>query len=71
MYLLCILSALPLHKLYLILGLGSPSAAHFNVTLAPSSAVKLAGTIVITGEDQLGAEVVESSSVTVVSITGA
>ena len=42
--------ALPLNKLYLILGLGFPSAAHFNVTLSPSSAVVLAGGIMITGE---------------------
>ena len=42
--------ALPLNKLYLILGLGFPSAAHFNVTSSPSSAVLLAGGIMITGE---------------------
>ena len=56
-----ILVAHPLNKLYLILGLGFPSAAHFNVTLSPSFAVVLAGGIVITGEDQLGNGVVRSS----------
>ena len=47
--------------MYLILGLGFPLAAHFNVTLSPSSAVVFAGGKVITGGDHLDDEVVGSA----------
>ena len=47
--------------MYLILGLGFPLAAHFNVTLSPSSAVVFAGGKVITGGVHLDNEVVGSA----------
>lgn len=46
------------YSVYLILGFGFPSAAHFNVTLSPNSAVVLAGDTVITGGDHFDERVV-------------